>query len=106
MDKLAGLNPGMAIIEVKFASKLAILNQGKAKKIMKDFLQIDHWTVGGHSLGGVVSALSIKENPDAIDGLILLASRTTNIADISGWAGKVLSIYGTNDGVADITEQS
>jgi alpha-beta hydrolase superfamily lysophospholipase len=39
-----------------------------------DFPSVTHWVIGGHSLGGVVATASVKEDPEAFDGLILLAS--------------------------------
>lgn len=104
MNALVDMNPGLAIISLKVPSNLAISNQKKALKILDEFPEIEHWIIGGHSLGGVVSASSIKNSPDSFEGLVFLASWTTDFADISAWEGKVLSIYGSDDGVADFSE--
>jgi len=104
MNDLVEMYPGLAIISLKVPSNLAISNQNKALKIRDEFPGIEHWIIGGHSLGGVVSASSIKNSPDSFDGLVFLASWTTDFADISDWQGRVLSIFGSDDGVADFSE--
>jgi pimeloyl-ACP methyl ester carboxylesterase len=104
MNELVENLPDLTIISIKTPSNLAILKQGKTLDIIDDFPTIESWIIGGHSLGGVVAASNIKENPDLFDGLIFLASWTNDFADLREWTGSVLSIYGTEDGVADISE--
>ena len=71
---------------------------------MKKFNGIEHWVIGGHSLGGVVAAFSVSDQPDLFDGLLLMASWSTESKSLRSWDGKVLSLYGTKDGLATIDE--
>lgn len=57
--------------------------------------------IGGHSLGGVAASMHVDENPDAYDGLILIASYPQRRVDLSDWDNPVLSITASNDEVID-----
>ncbi|HYO88865.1 MAG TPA: alpha/beta fold hydrolase [Candidatus Limnocylindrales bacterium] len=78
---------------------LAVLNTNAAQLVIEQNPQITNWVIGGHSLGGAMAATFVASNPDLIQGLVLLASYPNG--DLSGWAGKAVSIYGTSDGVAN-----
>jgi len=62
---------------------------------MEAYPSIEHWYLGGHSLGGVAASSYAAKNEDKLDGLIFLASYPSNKLNTI----RVLSIYGTNDGV-------
>ena len=86
---------GYLVVLVPVRLNLAFFDINAAQPIFAAHPEIQHWAVGGHSLGGVASALFAKGQPE-IEGLIFWASypaddsfRNSNI--------KVLSIYGTND---------
>lgn len=104
MDDLVETVPGLAIATVKIPSNLAILNPDKVKEVMNELEEPEHVMIGGHSLGGVVAASTIEENPGQYDGLILLGSWTTSYADLSKWDGRVLSIFGSEDGLSTPVE--
>lgn len=104
MEKLVTQYPELAIIQLKIPSNLAITNMGKIEKVMKKFEGIEHWVIGGHSLGGVVSVFTVYDNPDMFDGLVLLASWATENKSLQDWNGEVLSIYGSKDGLATVQE--
>ena len=54
-----------------------------------------------------MAAEYLKKKPDAVDGLVFLASYPSDSTDLSATPAKVLSIYGTEDGVAgDVFEGS
>lgn len=59
------------------------------------------WYIGGHSLGGVAASSFYSKNYNSLNGLILFASYSTT--NLSNTNGRVLSIYGSNDGVLSIT---
>ena len=86
---------GYLVILVPVRLNLAFFEIKAAQAPIDANPQIEHWVVGGHSLGGVASALFAKDNPE-IDGLIFWASYPADDSfrnsDI-----KVVSIYGTND---------
>ena len=75
--------------------RLAVLDVNAAEGVRELFPDITDWYIGGHSLGGSMAASYISKNTDKFDGLVLLASYST--ADVSGT--RVLSMYGTEDGV-------
>jgi len=74
---------------------LAFFDVNAADKPIVDFPQIEHWVVGGHSIGGVASALyaSRKNN---LEGIIFWASYPADDT-LQNTNMKVLSIYGTLD---------
>lgn len=90
---------GYLVVIVKMPLNLAILSPNKADEIIKEYSNIKQWAIGGHSLGGVMAANYAADNKE-IKGLIFMASypqgNVIKNSDIS-----VLSIYGSNDGVAN-----
>jgi hypothetical protein len=71
-----------------------------ASEVISAYPDIQHWAIGGHSLGGAMAALFAEQNPDAVQGLVLWAAypaENNSLAD-SGLA--VVSIYATEDGLA------
>ena len=93
---------GIAGFLVQMPFDLAILGSGRAGGVMKKYeAEIDHWVIGGHSLGGAMAARYVDRNPEAeVEGLILFASYPGGGNDLSGRDDlSVLSIYGTRDGL-------
>jgi alpha-beta hydrolase superfamily lysophospholipase len=76
---------------------LAVLDMNAADGIRELYPEIDHWYIGGHSLGGSIAASYAAKNSEDFDGVILLASYSTT--DISATTLDVLSIYGSEDNV-------
>lgn len=83
------------LIRVPF--HMAMLGRNKAGGIMDEY-DYDSWYLGGHSLGGATAASWYSENPDAADGIILLAAYPSE--ELPKQAG-LLSIYGSEDGCLD-----
>lgn len=79
---------------------LAVFNADIAAAIIAAYPQIEHWAIGGHSLGGAMAASFTHQNPAQIDGLVLWAAYPAESADLSDYQGQALSIYGTADGLA------
>lgn len=96
--------PDVDIVVPKLPSNLAIVNSKQIRKVKDQFENVQHWVVGGHSLGGVVAAQFVADNTSAFDGLILMASWTLESNNLSGWTGSVLSLYGSDDAVATVAE--
>ncbi len=67
---------------------------------MTAYPQVRSWAVSGHSLGGSMAAHFVKGNPAAVQGLVLWAAYPAGIDDLARQPIKVLSIYGTRDGLA------
>lgn len=86
---------GIDCFLINMPFNLAILNKNAANSVI-DKYKYKEWYLSGHSLGGAVASMYIFDNVDKVSGLILLASYPANkIADNI----KILSIYGSNDGI-------
>jgi hypothetical protein len=80
---------------------LAVLAPDQAMKVIDSLPAISTWVVGGHSLGGAMAAEFAFRHPEAVGGLVLLAAYPASSTDLSGSGIRVLSLYGTLDGVAE-----
>ncbi|MEE3343386.1 MAG: alpha/beta hydrolase [Bacilli bacterium] len=89
---------GIDCFLIKMPFNLAILNKNAADSIIKKY-KYKYWYLAGHSLGGVAASTYTHDNKDKVSGLILLASYPNKTIDNKT---KLLSIYGTNDGVLDL----
>jgi len=78
---------------------IAFFRADAATEVMVRFPGIEIWAVGGHSLGGVVAATYATNHPDRVDGLVFFASYPADDG-LKNTAIQVISIYGTNDGLA------
>ena len=94
---------GYTVIIAKMSFNLAILSPNRADHIIDNHKDIDTWVIGGHSLGGVMAADYALENEE-IKGLVLLASYPQSKTDLTNTPIKVLSLWGSNDQVADLTK--
>lgn len=88
---------GVLCVLVQMPANLAVLDGNAADGIPKEYPGIDTWILAGHSLGGVMASSYLAKHPEGWDALALLASYST--ADLSAANLKVLSIYGSEDGV-------
>jgi hypothetical protein len=88
---------GYLVVLVPVRLNMAFFDINAAQPVFAAHPEIQHWAVGGHSLGGVASALFAKEHPE-IAGLIFWASYPAPTGDsFKNSSIKVVSIYGTND---------
>lgn len=88
---------GVLCVLVKMPFDLAVFDVGAADGIHERYPQIEHWYIGGHSLGGSMAAAYLDNRAEEYAGLILLGSYST--VDLSDTALDVLSIYGSEDRV-------
>lgn len=95
MKKLA--QKGAFCILVKMPFDFAFFDFNAAGRFIKQYPEVKHWYMAGHSLGGAMAASYISRHEKKFDGLILLAAYSTH--NISASELKVISIYGSNDGV-------
>jgi dienelactone hydrolase len=95
MEKLA--RKGAFCVLVKMPFDFAFFDFRAAGRFMKLYPQIDKWYIAGHSLGGAMAASYVSRHTEDFEGLILLAAYSTH--NISDSKLKVLSIYGSKDGV-------
>lgn len=92
---------GYKTVIVPMLFNLAVFNPSAARDVIEAFPQIEHWYIGGHSLGGAMAARFAYQNPEKVSGLVLLASYPADNNDLSGSSLPVLSIYASRDGVID-----
>ena len=88
---------GIVCVLLKMPLNLAFLNVNAADAVFSDYPETENWYLAGHSLGGMAAALYAEKHADQLGGLILLASYST--ANLKENRIKVLSIYGSEDGV-------
>lgn len=86
---------GYLVVLVPVRLNLAFFDINAADSVFEKYPTIQNWAVGGHSLGGVASALFTKDHPE-IEGLIFWASYPADDS-LANSDLKMLSIYGTND---------
>jgi len=86
---------GYLVVVVSVPFNLAVFGIDSAGPVIADHPEIDHWAVGGHSLGGSMAAQFIDSHPGEVEGLVLWASYSA--ADLSADGLTVLSAYGTLD---------
>jgi hypothetical protein len=79
---------------------LAVFGIDAAADVIAAHPEILHWVIGGHSLGGSMAASYVYDHPGQIDGLVFLASYPADSNNLSNYNGSVLSISGSNDGLA------
>lgn len=93
---------GYLVVIVPMRWNLAVLSPDRAEEVIEKYNNIRKWTIGGHSLGGVMAAKFAAEHKE-ITGLALYAAypQGDKIADTDL---KVLSLYGSKDGVADLSK--
>jgi dienelactone hydrolase len=90
---------GILVVLVPVKLNLAFFDIEAGASVLKDFPKIKIWATGGHSLGGVASALFAENHPE-IRGIIFWASYPAD-DKLKNSDIKVLSIYGTQDGGLD-----
>lgn len=98
MAKLAQQN--ILCVLLKMPLNLAVLDMDAAEGIPEQFPEVERWYLAGHSLGGSMAASFAGKHADTYDGLILLASYSTE--DLTQTGLKVCSLYGDRDGVLNL----
>ena len=98
MKALAEQKVLCVLLEMPF--HLAVLDMDAAAGVPEQFPQIRNWYIGGHSLGGSMAASYAAKAPKGLNGIVLLAAYSTE--DLKETGLKVLSIYGTEDGVLNM----
>ncbi|TFB85281.1 alpha/beta hydrolase [Cryobacterium algoricola] len=93
---------GHVVVIPKQPVGIAFLSTGAFGSARAGHPPVTRWVIGGHSLGGTVAAMDAQSfagaSTDPVVGLMFFASYPAN--DLSGLDARVLSISGTNDGLA------
>ena len=95
MEELAQRGILCALVEMPF--HLAVLDMDAAQGLPEQFPEVEHWYLGGHSLGGSMACAYLEKHSETYEGVILLGSYST--ADLSASGLEVLSVWGSEDGV-------
>jgi hypothetical protein len=90
---------GVLSVLVPMPLDLAVFGLGRAGDVIAAFPEVRRWAIGGHSLGGAMASEFVKRHPDAVDGLVLLASYPAAATDLSRLPIRAVSTYGTEDGL-------
>ena len=88
---------GYLVVVPEMPVNMAVFRPNVADEIMAYHPEIEHWVIGGHSVGGAMAAQYTANHPDVIDGLAIWASYPPNRADLSGLEIPVVSIYGSRE---------
>jgi pimeloyl-ACP methyl ester carboxylesterase len=91
---------GFLVVIPRMPLNLAVFGIEKAADVIKSDAQVKHWVIGGHSLGGSMAADYLFKHPADFAGLVFLASYPANSDNLKDYAGRVLSISGSLDGLA------
>lgn len=91
---------GYQVVIVQMPLNLAVLDAGAAAGVLAAYPDIHRWAVGGHSLGGAMAANFAKSHPGEVAGLALWAAYPASGDDLSASGLRVVSIYGSLDGLA------
>ncbi len=86
---------GYLVVLVPVRLNLAFFDINAAEPVFEKYPEITHWAVGGHSLGGVASALFAKDHPQ-VEGIVFWASYPADDS-LKNSSLKMISIYGTED---------
>ncbi|MCY7417158.1 MAG: alpha/beta hydrolase [Chloroflexi bacterium] len=90
---------GYLVAVVPMPLNLAVLGANKADDVIAAYPDIQHWAIGGHSLGGAMAGQYARCQP-AIEGLALWAAFPNG--DVAGRDDiEALSIWGFLDGGAE-----
>jgi pimeloyl-ACP methyl ester carboxylesterase len=97
MNKLSAVvAEGATVVITKPTLNLAFFDQRPLTEFTQHAPAVEHWFVGGHSLGGV-RACQLADAPE-VEGLILFGSYCAN--DLRHTDLQVLSIGGSQDGLS------
>lgn len=88
---------GLTAVIVKMPFNLAVLNPNGADAVMEALPEINHWIIGGHSLGGAMASDYMAGHEDKVEGLVLMGAYPNEDLALSNHP--VLSLYGSNDQV-------
>lgn len=91
---------GFLVVIVRMPLNLAVFDPGAAANVIAAYPEIQHWAVGGHSLGGSMAANFAADHPGVVQGLVLWASYPASSDDLSASGLRVVSISGALDGLA------
>lgn len=91
---------GTLVVIPPMPLNLAVFAPDRAAEVIAAFPRVAHWAIGGHSLGGAMAARFAYGHPGVVQGLVLWAAYPAASDDLSDSGLAVVSIFGTQDGLA------
>jgi len=91
---------GYLVVIVRMPLNLAVFGVNAAQELQAAYPNVRQWAIGGHSLGGAMAANFARNHPEMIQGLALWAAYPASSDDLSTSGMKVVSIFGSRDGLA------
>jgi hypothetical protein len=91
---------GYMVAIVPMPGYLAIFGKDRADAVINNHPEIETWSIGGHSFGGVGACWYVSGNytySNKINGIVLWAAYPDSAEPINTKPVKVISIWGTND---------
>lgn len=88
---------GMTSILIHMPFNLAVFAPNSAEGKQSLYPSIQHWFLGGHSLGGAMASSYLAKHGKEYDGLILFAAYST--VDLTSYSFSTLSLLASNDKV-------
>ncbi len=92
---------GYPTVLVRMPLSLAVTAPNRADAVFLAYPEVGQWVIGGHSLGGAMAAEYVLQNPLRVRGLVFWAAYPAESSSLADWGGRVLSVYASQDGVAD-----
>jgi len=89
---------GYLVVLTPMPFNLAVFGINQASAVIAAYPDIQHWAIGGHSLGGSMAARFVQSSPSAVQGLVFWASYPD--INLSQFNLTVASISGTMDGLS------
>lgn len=86
---------GVTCVLVQMPFHLAVFDAGAADSVFDALPEIQHWYIGGHSLGGAMASDYASKHPDRVRGLILLGAYLYGDFPVE----QTLTLYGSEDRV-------
>ena len=97
---------GYTVYIVKLPYRFAFLNSQKLDAIKRTLSiieankSIESWVLAGHSLGGAISCLIVRDFPQRVQRLVLVGTTHPKSDDLTHVTIPVTKIYGSHDGIA------
>lgn len=92
---------GVHTVIPEFPVDLAVLDAGRAQRLVDHYAAGRPVVVGGHSLGGAMAAAWASDHPEAVAGLVLLAAYPPDGDDLTAAGFPAVVLQAEHDLVAD-----
>ncbi len=94
---------GFLVVVPEMPLDFAVFAPSRAGDVIDAHPEIEHWVVGGHSLGGAMAA-TYTELTLGVDGLVMWAAYPAGSVDLSARDIASVALLGTEDGLVDADE--